>query len=230
MIKNVFLDLDDTILDFQRGERQAIKRTFEAIGVPSDPETIERYIDINLSGWRALERGEMSREQVLYGRFERLFAKLGITGSGEQTQKLYQGLLAEEHDFITGGKELLEALNESGKYRLYLATNGIPEVQHPRIKGSGIERYFSRIFISEEIGYPKPRREYFEACFAAIEGFKESETIIVGDSLTSDIQGGINAGILTCHFNPKNNPYTDIRPDFKINNLSELPSLLDSIE
>ena len=111
-----------------------------------------------------------------------------------------------------------------------MVTNGIPQVQKPRIRDARLAPYFKGIFISEEIGYAKPKREFFDYCFAQIDGFKKHEAIIIGDSLSSDIQGGINAGILTCHFNPKDKPYGEIKPDFKVNNLSELIGLLDSIK
>lgn len=230
MIKNVFLDLDDTILDFQRGERRAIHRAFVEMGLPTDEATVERYIEINLACWKALERGEMGRDEVLVGRFEMLFDELQIDASPIVAQNIYEALLSKEHDFIPGAEELLRQFEKSGKYDLYMATNGISVVQKPRISDSGVGRYFKGIFISEEIGYAKPRKEYFDACFEKIEGFRSDETIIVGDSLTSDILGGINAGIPTCHFNPKDKPYGDIKPDYKIKKLSELIPLLDSIK
>jgi 2-haloacid dehalogenase len=111
-----------------------------------------------------------------------------------------------------------------------MATNGIPEVQEPRIEKSGVGEFFDGVFISERIGYQKPDKRFFDACFERIKDFKKEEAIIVGDSLSSDIKGGINAGILTCHFNPKDKPYGEIKPDYKIKNLSELIPLLDNIK
>ena len=229
MIKTVFLDLDDTILDFGKGERKALRHCFEMIGIKPDEAIIKRYLEINLQCWQALERGEMTRDEVLVGRFERLFREIGFDYPADVAQKIYEERLALEHDFLRGGRELLEAFRESGKYRLYMATNGIPEVQIPRIRDSGVKEYFSGIFISEEIGYPKPDKRFFDRCFAMIQDFKKEETIIVGDSLSSDIMGGINAGIKTCHFNPTDKPYGGIKPDYKIKNLSELIDLLDNI-
>ena len=230
MIKTVFLDLDDTILDFQRGERIALCGAFDRMGIEYDYTTIERYSKINLDCWRALERGEMNRDEVLVGRFERLFCEMGINASATEVQELYESLLSEEHDFLPGGQELLEEFRKSKKYNLYMATNGIPQVQKPRIRDAKIEPYFKKIFISEEIGYAKPDPRFFEECFKQIENFNIDEAIIVGDSLTSDIKGGINAGIKTCHFNRFNKKYTEIKPDYLVNNLSEVIPLLDSIE
>ncbi len=230
MVKNVFLDLDDTILDFQKGERRTIYKTLSQLQLPCDEATIERYIEINLDCWHALERGEMTRDQVLIGRFEMLFKEINTSLSANEAQDIYEELLKGEHDFIPGAKELLCELEKCGKYKLFMATNGIPSVQKPRIADSGIGRYFDEIFISEEIGYAKPQKAFFDRCFSRIKDFSPGETIIVGDSISSDIKGGINAGILTCHFNPKDKPYNDIKPDYKINKLSELIPLLDSIE
>ena len=230
MIKTVFLDLDDTILDFQKGERASLRKTFDIMEIPYDEAVVERYIQINLDCWHALERGEMTRDEVLIGRFERLFSEIGIKTSATEAQNLYQKLLAGEHDFLPGAKELLCQFRRHGKYKLYMATNGIPEVQYPRISDSGVDEYFEKIFISQDIGYAKPDKRFFEGCFNQIDNFKREETIIVGDSLTSDIKGGMNAGIKTCHYNRFDKPYGDIVPDYKITQLSELIPLLDSIK
>ena len=230
MIKTVFLDLDDTILDFQKGERIAIRRTFSEIGIEPSEDVVNRYIEINLECWHALERGEMTRDEVLHGRFRRLFSEIGFKFDAVKTQIIYQTNLAKEYDFLPGGQELLDEFRRIGKYRLYMATNGIPEVQKPRIRDSGVGEYFEKVFISEEIGYQKPDNRFFDKCFEAIEGLDKNEAIIVGDSLSSDIKGGINAGIKTCHFNPFKKPYGNIKPDYEINNLSELIPLLDSIK
>ena len=230
MIKTVFLDLDDTILDFQKGERIAVTKTFQNMGVSTSDEVINRYIEINLSLWQALERREVTKDEVLVGRFERLFSELGIDLSATLAQEMYEDLLSKEHDFLPGGKELLEEFRQCKKYRLFMATNGIPTVQWPRIKDSGVGEYFEGIFISQDIGYAKPDKRFFDACFEQIKDFNPTECIIVGDSLSSDIKGGINAGIKTCHFNPKNKSYESIIPDYKINKLSELIPLLDGIE
>lgn len=230
MIKFIFLDLDDTILDFHKGEMQAISHALRLIGIEPEERLITRYMEINVGCWRALERGEMNRDQVIYGRFERLFEEFSIKKDHIKFQDIYQEYLSREHDFIPGAKEMLDALRDSGKYSLYIATNGIPEVQWPRINDSGIRDYFKDIFISYDFGVAKPNREFFERCFERIDGFNHDECIIVGDNPTSDIKGGINAGIKTCHFDRRNTVYTDIIPDYRITNLSELLPLLDTIE
>ena len=230
MIKNIFLDLDDTILDFQKGERRAITHALRDFGIEPSVELIDRYVAINLDCWRALERGEMTKDQVLVVRFERLFSELMLDLSAEKVQRTYEEYLAGEHDFIEGAEELLQELKKNIKYRLFMVTNGIPSVQWPRIRDAGIGEYFDAIFISEEIGNAKPDVRFFNECFQRIGDLRHEECIIVGDSLTSDVKGGLNAGILTCHFNKRNTKYGDIRPHYEIKSLSELIPLLDGIE
>ena len=230
MIRNIFLDLDNTLLDFERGERKAINNALIGFGISPTQEVIDRYMAINLACWRALERGEMSRDEVIYGRFERLFSELGVDLPAREAQDSYQELLSREHEFMPGAQELLDQLKADGKYRLYLATNGIPAVQYPRLADSGIDKYLDGIFISYELGYPKPKKEFFDGCAKQIADYDPTESIIVGDSLTSDIQGGINAGMITCHYNRWGDVYDKIKPDYSINHLSELIDVLDSIK
>lgn len=225
MIKNVLLDLDDTLLDFHRAEAEAIRHTLGEIGIEPTDEVVGLYSRINRSCWAKLELGEYTREEVLHKRFEMLFDELGTTGDPHETQKLYEYRLSLGAYYLEGAKELLDAL--LGKYRLYLATNGIVNVQKRRIKDSGIGKYFDGIFVSEKIGYNKPDKRFFDIAFTEIPDFKQEETVIIGDTLTSDIQGGINAGIKTVYFNPKKRENTTgILPHYEISSLDELPKLL----
>lgn len=228
MMKFVFLDVDDTLLDFGKAEAAAIKKTFEHIGITASDELIVRYSEINAAQWRRLEKGEISREQVLVERFNILFDELGMRIPGEMVQKTYEYLLGIGHWFVDGAPELLEALY--GKYKLYIVSNGTANVQDRRLRSAGIGKYFDGIFISECIGFNKPSREFFDTCFAAIKGFEPDKAIIVGDTLSSDILGGINAGIKTCWFNPGGLPRDPHIPaDYEIRSLAELPKLLEGI-
>lgn len=229
MIKYVFMDIDDTLLDFGKAEAAAIKKTFERIGVPATPEVISRYSEINDEHWKMLERGELTREQVLVYRFDALFAELGIKNvPSEMAQASYEYLLGIGHYFVDGAEELLEALKD--KYELYIVSNGNASVQDRRLKSAGIVPYFREVFISERVGFNKPSAEFFDACFERIPGFEKDKAIIVGDRLSSDILGGINAGVRTCWFNPKGEaPDPDIPADYEIKHLSELPTLLERI-
>lgn len=228
MIKHVLLDIDDTILDFKKAEAIAIRKTFQHMGIPVDDELIARYSEINQRQWERLERGELTREQVLLTRFRLLFDEIGVNAPPEVAQTTYEYLLGIGHYFIDGAEELLKELY--GKYELYVVSNGTAYVQDRRLKSADIGKYFKNIFISERVGYNKPAKEFFDTAFAGEESFDRSCAILVGDSLTSDILGGINAGVKTCWFNPKNKPpREDIVPDYEIKSLSELPELLERI-
>lgn len=143
-------------------------------------------------------------------------------------QASYEYLLGIGHYFVDGAEELLEALKD--KYELYIVSNGNASVQDRRLKSAGIIPYFKDIFISERVGFNKPSAEFFEACFKRIPGFEKDKAVVVGDRLSSDILGGINAGVRTCWFNPKGEaPDPDIPADYEIKHLSELPALLERI-
>ena len=228
MIKTVLLDLDDTILDFHKAEEVAIKKTFRQLGAEPTDALIRRYSQINQQQWERLELGEIDRHQVLTGRFELLFEELGMSLNGNEAQEIYEHLLSFGHWFMPGAEALLEALHV--KYKLYIVSNGTAAVQEGRLKSSGIGKYFEDIFISEHIGYNKPAKEFFDLCFQRIPGFCRERAIVVGDSLTSDIRGGINAGLSTCWYNPRAlSPRADIPADYEIRNLSELPPLLEKL-
>ncbi len=224
----VLLDIDDTILDFRKAESVAISKTFQALGIPTEDAVIRRYSEINQKFWERLEAGELTRRQVLMGRFIQLFGELGVKAEPEAAQEIYEELLAVGHYFMPGAEEMLEALY--GDYRLFICSNGSSYVQAGRIKSAGIARFFERIFISEELGFDKPSSEYFDACFRQIPDFSRDRTVMVGDSLTSDIRGGRNAGITTCWYNPRRKPrHPENEPDYEIDRLEKLKPLLDGL-
>lgn len=225
MIKHVFLDLDDTIFDFHAAEAIAIRETLVRMGAPASDDVVRRYSEINDLYWKMLERGEITRERLLTERFDRLYSELGLSISAELTRYTYRDRLAEQCIFIEGAEDLLRALY--GKYRLHAVTNGNATVQGRRIERAGVEKFFNHVFISEQIGANKPSPAFFERCFAAISDFDPREGIIVGDSPSSDILGGKNAGLTTCLFNPESKQITgDTQPDYEISSLAELPELL----
>lgn len=224
----ILLDIDDTLLDFHKAEIAALTETLRRIGIEPQDATLIRYSEINVQMWEKLERGELTRDEVLVKRFELLFAELGEERSGREAAETYEGLLAGKAYLLPGAKELLETLY--GRYELYIVSNGCAAVQDSRIGLAGIGGYFKGIFVSERVGADKPSKEFFDRCFGTMEGFSRERAIIVGDSLTSDILGGINAGIRTCWFDPKGKPgRDDIRPDFVISELMQLPALLEDI-
>lgn len=227
MIEFLFLDLDDTILDFHKAERLAIAKTIREFGVEPTEEIVARYHEINRWHWEQLEKGNMTREQVLEGRFAVLFAELGMEADKTLCARTYGKYLSEGHYFLPGAEEAVESLSK--KYRLFLASNGTTSVQKGRMTSANLYRFFEKVFISQEIGHNKPSKAYFDGCFAQIPGFDRGKAMIVGDSLSSDIQGGINAGIATCWVNPGHEPAGDIRPDYEIEALHQLEKLLESL-
>ena len=226
MIRDVFLDVDDTILDFGRAEREALASALSQMGVGVTDARIQKYHEVNLAHWQMLERGEITRERLLVRRFEKFFESVGVFANAEKTQRVYEYELGRRSYFLEGAEALLETLRTEG-YRIFLASNGTTVVQAPRIKASGLDLICHGIFLSEEIGCDKPQKEFFDACFARIEDFSPENAIILGDSLSSDILGGKNAGIKTCWFNPKKLPLTgDVIPDYEISELSEFLEIL----
>ena len=228
MIEFLFLDLDDTILDFQKAEKLAISKTLAAFGANVTSALLHRYHLINKAHWERLETGELTREQVLTGRFKVLFHELGMDVDAVACARAYEENLAIGHYFLPGAEETVDALSK--KYRLFLASNGTASVQKGRMTSANLYRFFEKVYVSQEIGHNKPSKAYFDACFAQIPDFDPKKAIMVGDSLTSDILGGINAGIATCWVNPAGAPARpDIRPDYEIASITELPTLLETL-
>lgn len=222
----LFLDLDDTILDFHKAERIAVSRTLRAFGIEPTEDILNRYHEINKWHWQQLETGKLTRTEVKENRFGALFAELGVNADKTACARAYEKNLSIDHYFLPGAEEAVALLNQ--KYRLFLASNGTASVQKARMTSANLYRFFEKVFISQEIGHDKPSSAFFHACFAQIPDFDPKRTMIVGDSLSSDILGGINAGIATCWVNPAHAPgCEDIRPDYEIETLSQLPGLLE---
>ena len=227
MVEFLFLDLDDTILDFHKAERIAISKTIREFGVEPTEEILTLYHGINKWHWEQLELGALTREEVLVNRFGVLFEKLGKTVDAVACARAYEKNLSQGHWFLPGAEEAVDALSK--KYRLFLASNGTASVQKGRMTSANLYRFFETVFVSQEIGHNKPSKAYFDACFATIPGFDQEKAMIVGDSLSSDIKGGINAGIKTVWVNPEHKDCGDIRPDYEIEALSQLEALLEEL-
>lgn len=227
MIEFLFLDLDDTILDFHKAERIAISKTIREFGVEPTEEILALYHGINKWHWEQLELGNLTREQVLVNRFGVLFEKLGKCVDAPKCAKVYEINLSQGHWFLPGAEEAVDALSK--KYRLFLASNGTASVQKGRMTSANLYRFFETVFVSQEIGHNKPSKAYFDACFASIPDFDREKAIMVGDSLSSDIKGGINAGLKTVWVNPNHLSCGDIRPDYEIESLSQLEALLEEL-
>ena len=177
--------------------------------------------------WQMMERGEITREQVLVDRFAMLFRELGKTADPVAVARSYEKLLGVGHYYLPGAEQTLKQ-ELFGKYRLFLVSNGTASVQHSRLESAGLYPYFEQVFISEELGSHKPEPAFFDACFAKIPDFDRTQALMVGDSLTSDILGGIRSGLRTCWVNPQGKDAPpEIQPDYQIQGLSQLPALLE---
>jgi len=221
VVEFLLLDLDDTILDFHKAERIAIAKTIGDFGVEPTEEVLRQYHLINKWHWEQLELGKLTRAEVLENRFGVLFGQLGVAADPAACARAYERNLAQGHYFLPGAEEALEKLSK--KYRLFIASNGTAKVQNKRLDSAGIRKYFEAIFISQDIGINKPDKGFFDYCFARIPGFDPKKAMIVGDSPSSDMLGGQNAGIATCWVNPTGRKYSLERlPDYEIQCLAQL--------
>lgn len=226
-MKYILFDLDDTLFDFKKAEKIALTKTLESFGIAPDEKILSRYSEINISRWKLMELRKITREEVKVSRYRILFDEFGIAVPPENATPVYEKNLAIGHYFMEGAEDVIKKLY--GSYRLYIVSNGTSHVQKGRIESSIIPRYFDGIFISQNIGYNKPDVRFFEHCFESIDGFSKDQSVIIGDSLSSDIQGGINAGITTVWFNPKGDAADKIKPDYEITSLYQIPKLLENI-
>ena len=220
----LLLDADGTFLDFKRTEKQALIHTFEKHHLVLTPEIKAHYDEVNHGLWKQFELGLIDKKTVVYTRFVQLFKDLNIDEDGIAFEDEYQETLSRFGYLLPEADEVLQRLSQH--FQLYVVTNGVSHTQHTRLNDTGAVQYFKDVFVSEDIGYQKPMREYFEYCFDHMENFELEKTLMVGDSLTSDIQGGLNMGMDTCwiHDEHQHNPGLPIT--YEVKNLKELETLL----
>lgn len=221
-LKFVLIDLDDTLFDFKTAEKSAFLFTLRKMGLRPTDEWAARYSAINDEMWKGLERGLYTRDEVKLLRYARLFREKGVSADAEEARKIYEGELSRRCPLMPNAREFLARASEG--FDLYVITNGTARVQNSRLDLSGIRPYLCGVFISETIGFNKPDPRFFAAATSTIEGFDPRRALVVGDSVTSDIMGGINAGIPTCLVG--NAPNGDIKPDYTVKDLLGLYALL----
>lgn len=197
----ILFDADGTLLDFHKSESEAIREAMNLHAVAPTEENVCLYSQINDSLWKKLERGEIEKKVLIYHRFELLFDALRMSGDAKAMAADYVKALSTKGYPLDGAEEMCRELY--GKVKMYIVTNGVETVQRGRYARCGIDRYFEEVFISDVIGVEKPSVRFFEYVSEHIENFDKSRTLIVGDSLTSDMRGGINFGIDTCWYNPE---------------------------
>ena len=219
----LLFDNDNTLMDFTLSEATAVAVTLKQFSLPSDSETISLYSKINQGFWEAYERGEIEKNEIFAGRFARLLSLIGGKVVAEEMWHAYEENLSKQYFMIDGAVSVCEALKK--KYSMYIITNGTASVQENRLKNSGLQQLFDGVFISEKVGYQKPKKEFFNEVIKSITEKDKSNILIIGDSMSSDILGGINSGIDTCWFNPDNQK-PKYNPTYEIKSLSELCEML----
>jgi len=224
--KTLLFDVDDTLLDFQLTEKKALQALFQEEELTLTDEIEATYKKINSQLWRDFEQGKTDKKTVTDTRFSLLFAQLNKTVDGKKMGEQYRYHLGQGHDLLGNSKEIIERLQPD--YELYIVTNGVAKTQYQRLNDSNMATFFNDIFVSEEVGYQKPMKEYFDHVFERIPNFEREKTMIIGDSLASDIQGGNLANIQTLWLNPSKQPATQaIQPTYEISRLDDIFSILE---
>lgn len=204
----LLFDVDNTLLNFDASEEKAFNSLLLHFGMEPEDRLLQEYHQINRSCWELFEEGKMEKEEVLLRRFELFFSRHNCQADGKEAELFYRERLGDSSVLIPGALELCRDL--SREYALYIVTNGVAGTQYKRLESSGLNPYFKGIFVSEEAGSPKPQKEFFDYCFEQMRLLgverpeeRKGEMLLIGDSLTSDMRGGENAGIDTCWYNPR---------------------------
>ncbi|WP_423188422.1 YjjG family noncanonical pyrimidine nucleotidase [Alkalibacterium sp. f15] len=224
--KKIIFDLDNTVLDFRDTEEKALKKVIDAYDLPYTDETIAMYKEINHGLWQKLEQGIISREMLFSSRFALFLEGFGLNVDGNTVEDLYRQNLGQGYKKMDHAHELLTALKKNG-YHIYAGTNGVAKTQWQRLAGAELMHFFEEVFISEEIGVEKPDPQFFTHIFDTLKTDNKAEFLMVGDSLTSDIQGAKNAGIDSVWYNFSEKPVDSeaVESTFSISNLLELLTL-----
>ncbi|MEO1262939.1 MAG: YjjG family noncanonical pyrimidine nucleotidase [Bacteroidota bacterium] len=222
----IFFDADDTLFDFKKSAHHAMAITIDHFKINPPKDYYSTYKSINSEVWAAFERNEITAQELRFLRFDRFLKAIGEYRDPLEMNSHYLYQLSQTDFMIDGARELMEELLAK-KYRLCLITNGLKEVQRPRIAKAAVGHFFEGIVVSDEIGVSKPHTGFFEYAFSATGQPDKDRVIVVGDSLNSDIQGGNNFGIDTCWFNPNmQGNLTNHQPTYEISQLQQLKKLI----
>ena len=227
MIQTILWDVDATLLDFHAAEKAAILKLFRQFHLGEcTEEMLQRYANINRGYWERLERGELTRDQVLVGRFQEFFEKEELDVSAAPAfNEAYQSSLGDTIVYRDDSYHIIKSLR--GKVKQYVVSNGTIVAQEKKLRLSGLGELMDGVFLSEELGVEKPNKVFFDKVFKEIGDMDRDTVLIVGDSLTSDIRGGNNAGIRTCWYNPGHAALIeDVHVDYEITDLHEVYDLL----
>ena len=227
--KFLLFDLDHTLLDFDAAEDIALTQFLEEEGVEDIQTYKDYYVPMNKALWKDLEQKKITKAELINTRFEKLFAHFGVEKDGSYLAERYQFFLSKQGQTYLGVEDLLKTLIHQG-YELYAATNGITLIQTGRLEQSGIAPFFKEIFISEQLHTQKPDAEFYEKIGARIPNFDKNHALMIGDSLSADIQGGNNAGIDTIWYNPHHlENHTQSQPTYEVHSYQGLLDCLDKL-
>ena len=218
----ILFDADNTLLDFDAAERKALAETLTEYGIEPSSETVQKYREINEGLWRQLEKGQIRRDKLVSERFTRFLKEIGAAGNGAEMNRFYLDKLASHPDLMPGN--VLDVLRELAEVAtLAIVTNGFDRVQGRRVKESGVAEWMEEVFVSERLESEKPNRKIFDAALRTLGVENREHVLVVGDSLTSDIQGGANAGLDNCWYkrDHKENPGL-VSPTYEIDALEQL--------
>lgn len=222
----VLFDADDTLFDFYHTGQKSFIKAFASLDIKADENDYDLYSDINQKRWDLYSVGKMTKHDVVIGRFEEYSAAKGLKFDINAFYELYEDNLSKTAILLPETVNTLKTLKNLG-VRIFLITNGLSKVQRGRLALSGIAEYFEDVFISDEIGYNKPSKEYFGFVSAKITNFNKGKTLIIGDSLISDIALGINNNVDSCLFNPnKITTPNKTKPTYEISNMSEVIEII----
>ncbi len=220
----IYFDLDNTILDFTATEYKAIKQLLTLHNLPHSDDIIAKYSAINQSWWERFEKGEIEKSEIFAGRFKTFLEYYRFEGDPQKMADDYFALLAAGHDIIEKADTVVKELKSRG-YIICITTNGVSKTQYRRINECGLKEYFDYVFVSEDAGAQKPDVEYFKYAMSNSPEQDKSKILVIGDSLSSDILGGINFHVDTCWLNPKGKAAT-IKPTYQIANIMQILDIL----
>lgn len=224
--RTLLFDIDDTLLNFQAAEKQALEGLFKELKLPLTSATYDFYHAENLALWQQFELGKISKPKLLVKRFATLFARLGIHDiDGQKMEERYRYYLGQGHEPMPQAPEVLDDL--SADHDLYVVTNGVAKTQRKRLAAAHFDHYFKNVFISELVGAQKPSKAFFQRVTADISPYQPTQTIVIGDSLTSDIKGAASFGLDSVWYNPAHQSnQTGIRPTYEIDQLEKLEQIV----
>lgn len=219
----ILIDLDDTLLDFQKAETIALEVILNRYLKRIDETIKKKYQQINLALWEQYEKGEINRQDIYNRRFTQLFKQINVIADGKKANDEY--LEEIPGIWISGAEEMCKTLSK--QCSIYVTTNGKIEIQSRKMEKMGLLSYIQGSFISEEVGAGKPKKEYFDYVLSHLLETDKSKILVVGDRLGSDIKGGNNAGLDTCWYNPNKKEKTEqVTITYEIQKLEELLEII----